>query len=784
MPTIITNCGTRRFASLRTAALAALAMTMLGASPTFGQSTWVGNASNLWSNAGNWSTGIADNFNTSLVFEGSTNPATSNDLLSGTATGITFNAGAAAFTLSGNSITLPGSITNSSTGVAQTISLPMVLTSASRNVTTGSGGTTILSGNISGGVSSPSATVLVASSTGGVLTLSGSNSFTGLIEMRGGTFNIGSAFAMPATATLAAGNNNPLFNNTSGADLTLGSNFRATGSSPTFIGTNNITSTGTFTFGNATTRDFTIQSGTFTIATLAQTNAAANLRKRGSGTLVVTSSASNLVTSNTVSLDGGLLLLGHGNALGTARMAVTSTSAILGITNAVTDADLTTLLGTGTFIANSRLGFDTTAGNRTYASSLSGVQGLAKLGSNALTLSASNSYTGPTTISAGSLVVGTNNAIPSTSAVSVAGSTLTVGGFSNAIGSLATSGNSAINVSINGGSAGSLSMTNLTFGGGTNTLALSMTSATAGIYNVLTYSGNKTGSVAATGLDANYTLLQGPASNGSVAVQRKADLGAVSASAASPTIITGGSSAIRYTVQNLTPSGGASLSFASTNVANVFGTSSGSAAALATSGSVAGLFFTGTGIGLNQQATFTVSDPLAINTTGTGSVSLSVLDHATPGFVGISSSLTNLVLDFGTVAPGASQQSLAYSLTNIASSFGSNLTAGLALTSFQFDSGDNVFGTDLATFANLAAGNTSGYSALFTPTTSGSFSGVYRLSFADQQDLSGAASLRDLTVTMQAVVVPEPGAIILAVIGIAAAAWKARRRTLELRRHV
>lgn len=487
------------------------------------------------------------------------------------------------------------------------------------------------------------------------------------------------------------------------------------------------------------------------------------------------SSSDNLQSTSSVNVDNAATFRYTG-ATGSFARNITVTSGTGTIAN--TGGGTLTLAGT---LAKNGTVLRLTGGAFNVTGRITGTSGNSDLLVDAatVTLSNANTYNGPTFVqNAGTLVLGTNNAIPSDSAVSVAGSTLTVGGFSNAIGSLATSGNSAITVSITGGSGGSLSMTNLTFGGGTNTLALSMTSATAGIYNVLTYSGNKTGSVAATGLDANYTLLQGPASNGSVAVQRKADLGAVSASVASPTIITGGSSAISYTVQNLTPAGGASLSFASTNVANVFGTSSGSAAALATSGSVAGLFFTGTSIGLNQQATFTVSDPLAINTTGTGSVSLSVLDHATPGFVGISSSLTNLVLDFGTVAPGASQQSLAYSLTNIASSFGANFTAGLALTSFQFDSGDNVFGTDLSTFANLAASNTSGYSALFTPTSSGSFSGVYRLSFADQQDLSGAASLRDLTVTMQAVVVPEPGAIILAVIGVAAVAWKARRRTL------
>ena len=393
-----------------------------------------------------------------------------------------------------------------------------------------------------------------------------------------------------------------------------------------------------------------------------------------------------------------------------------------------------------------------------------------------VTLSNTNSYNGPTFVqNAGTLILGVADAIPSNSAVSLAGSTLTVGGYTNTIGSLSTSGNSTINVTVNGGSTGSLSMGDLSFGGGTNTLALSMTSPTAGIYNLLTYSGNKTGSFTATGVNPNYTVLTGNASNGVIAVQRKADMGTVSASAAA-SIITGGSTAISYTVFNATPTGGATLSFASTNGSNVSGASSGSALANSTSGTISGLFFTGTSIGLSQAGSFTVQDLNAITTTGTGSVSVTVLDHATPAFVGVASTATNLLLDFGTVDQSAGLQSMGYSLTNLASTFGDTLTAGLALTGFAHDSGDTLFDTGLSTFANLLASNTNSYTASFTPGAAGTFSEVFRLSFSDNTSIAGATPRRDLTVTMNMIVVPEPGTLALAGAGLAIAAWGWSRR--------
>ena len=72
-----------------------------------------------------------------------------------------------------------------------------------------------------------------------------------------------------------------------------------------------------------------------------------------------------------------------------------------------TSANIASLLaGNGSrFASGSALGIDTTAGNFFYGSSISGSMGLAKLGANMLTLSGSNTYTGPTMVSLGELLV-------------------------------------------------------------------------------------------------------------------------------------------------------------------------------------------------------------------------------------------------------------------------------------------------------------------------------------------------------------------------------------------
>ena len=63
----------------------------------------------------------------------------------------------------------------------------------------------------------------------------------------------------------------------------------------------------------------------------------------------------------------------------------------------------------GGFASGSFLGIDTTNGNFTYSNSIGGGMGLAKVGPNSLVLTASNAYTGLTSITAGTLQLGNGN---------------------------------------------------------------------------------------------------------------------------------------------------------------------------------------------------------------------------------------------------------------------------------------------------------------------------------------------------------------------------------------
>ncbi len=86
----------------------------------------------------------------------------------------------------------------------------------------------------------------------------------------------------------------------------------------------------------------------------------------------------------------------------------------------------------------------TTGGNNgttTYTGILSGTGGLTKQGTGIFTLSGANTYTGATTINAGTLTLGAANRIADTSALTVAGgATFNLNNFAETIGSLAGAG--------------------------------------------------------------------------------------------------------------------------------------------------------------------------------------------------------------------------------------------------------------------------------------------------------------------------------------------------------
>jgi len=160
--------------------------------------TWAGLGGDAnWGTTNNWDVTLANSFNATLAFAGSTQAINNNNLTGGTATSIAFNAGAGAFVLGGNAITVGGNITNSGTSL-QTINLAMTMTALRTVTTTAGGGDITLGGAISGaggGINTAGA---------GTITLAGANSYLFNTLVNVGTLNVSGSIASPA-ATLTIG---------------------------------------------------------------------------------------------------------------------------------------------------------------------------------------------------------------------------------------------------------------------------------------------------------------------------------------------------------------------------------------------------------------------------------------------------------------------------------------------------------------------------------------------------------------------------------------------------
>jgi fibronectin-binding autotransporter adhesin len=144
--------------------------------------TWIGGgADGNWSTAANWDTVPAGAV--ALVFGGTTNLITSNNIAGITANSLTFNAGAGAFTLGGpQGVILGGNVADNSTS-PQTISLVLTL-NGNRTVDMVAGGSI----NISGTIAQSGTGRTLTKSGSGILTLSGStNSYGGATTVSGGS---------------------------------------------------------------------------------------------------------------------------------------------------------------------------------------------------------------------------------------------------------------------------------------------------------------------------------------------------------------------------------------------------------------------------------------------------------------------------------------------------------------------------------------------------------------------------------------------------------------------
>ena len=290
------------------------------------------------------------------------------------------------------SLTGAGTVTNSATGAA-------ILTVGSNNTSPTDNASTTFGGTLSDGAG----TLGLTKEGSGTLTLSAANGYsgpttvsTGVLQAANTTaaFSSASAFSVASGATLDLNGVNENVGSLTGAGTVTNS---ATGAAILTVGSNNTSPTdnASTTFGG------TLSDGAGTLG----------LTKEGSGTLTL--SAANTYTGGTVLNQGTLAVstdtnLGLTQPLGSTQGGITfggGTLQILQVSGSPTPSSFSsdrvvTLNASGGTV-------DTNGNTATLGGTISGVGGLSKAGTGTLILTGNDNYSGGTSITAGTLQVGT-----------------------------------------------------------------------------------------------------------------------------------------------------------------------------------------------------------------------------------------------------------------------------------------------------------------------------------------------------------------------------------------
>lgn len=366
--------------------------------------TWTGlNATDAnWSRSDNWSPSGAPAAGDDLHFAGSTRPSTNNDIAIDTSfASITFDSGAASFTLAGNEITLAGQITQNSTN-PHTISLNIVAT-AQRNVDFANTGGITISGIISGSGGG------IETTGTGVLTLSGTNTFTGYAWAVEGTISVNAIADKGTACPLGAGADD--YN----GSIYLGDDVRT--GTLLYTGSGHTTNRRISLYG-ITGGGIVDQSGTgllkFTTATIGEIDGNKTLTLQGStagtgefsaaipnpdtgvisivksGTGLWAFSATNTYTGTTT-VSGGTLQIGSGGTTG----AISTSSAITVTSPGVLAFNRSNAVTQGT----------------SFASVIGGTGSVSQLGTSSLTFNGNNTFAGGVTIAGtnGTVTAASNN---------------------------------------------------------------------------------------------------------------------------------------------------------------------------------------------------------------------------------------------------------------------------------------------------------------------------------------------------------------------------------------
>jgi uncharacterized repeat protein (TIGR01451 family) len=310
------------------------------------------------------------------------------------------------------------------------------------------------------------------------------------------------------------------------------------------------TNTISFAVSFAATRTVTVSNAGATLTISGVISGAGGLTKSGAGTVVL--SAANTYTGVTT-INGGAIAIAADAGLGSAPGAASPGKIVFGGGTLRTTATFTLAANRGIALTGPGTISTDPATTLTYGGIIAGAGSLTKTGTGTLLLSGVNSYTGATTVSAGTLRLGTTNSIGSASAVTVAaGATFDHGGFSDVIGSLAGAG------TVTSVAAGAVTLTaggnnsTTTFSGviqdGTGTVALTKTgTGTLILSGANTYSGTTTasagtllvnGTQASSAVSVNGGTLGGTGTVG--AISSTAAGGAVAPGQAGPGILRSG----------------------------------------------------------------------------------------------------------------------------------------------------------------------------------------------------------------------------------------------------
>lgn len=336
----------------------------------------------------------------------------------------------------------------------------------------------------------------------GILTLSGTNTYAGATNVNQGTLKLGSAGALSPNTTLSV------------AD---GASFDANGFAQTL---SNLGGTGTINVGQAGLAVTPTGENVFT-GTIAGTG---GLTMNGTGTLVL-GNANNFTGATTVSQ--GTIRLGTEGALPTGTAVSLGAAATLDLNGHA--ATLSQLTGAGEIALGTASLTISQSTSTTFTGEISGTGGLVKSGTGVLTLGGANDFTGATTVSQGTIRLGTAGALPTGTAVTLgASATLDLNGHAATLGQLTgagevTLGAASLTISQNASTtfSGGISGTGGLVKEGNGLLTLSGTNNFTGTTSVgggeLKITGSAThsdftvagGTLSGTGTIANLTLAAG-----------------------------------------------------------------------------------------------------------------------------------------------------------------------------------------------------------------------------------------------------------------------------------